>query len=75
MAHVWLTKKMLLEALRMTEGLPQSTFVYFKGSSEIKGNTEQTIMEITVPAKPANCNKKTIREDFHKLMISNGMEP
>lgn len=71
MAHVWLTKKMLLESLKMTEGLPQSTFVQFKGSSEIKGNTEQTIMEITVPA---NGNKKTIREDFHKLMLSNGME-
>ena len=71
MAHVWLTKKMLLEAIKMAEGLPQSTFVQFKGSSEIKGNTEQTIMEITVPA---NRKEKTIREDFHKLMISNGME-
>ena len=71
MAHVWFTKKMLLEALKMAEGLPQSTFVQFKGSSERKGNTEQTIMEITVPA---NGKKKTIREDFHKLMISNGME-
>lgn len=71
MAHVWLTKKMLLEAIKMAEGLPQSTFVQFKGSSEIKGNTEQTIMEITVPA---NGKKKTIREDFHKLMLSNGME-
>lgn len=68
MANVWLTKKMLLEGLKLAEGLPQDAFIYFNGSSEIIGDDEKTIMEITVPA---NGKKKVVKESFHKLMLAN----
>ena len=67
----WLTKKMLLEALKMAEGLPQDTFVYFNGSSKMKDDVEYTVMQIEVPA---NGKKKTVTEEFHKLLLSNNME-
>lgn len=67
MANFWLTKKMLLEALRMSEGMPQSTFICFQGSSEGCGDDEKTVMTISVGGK-----KKTLREDFNKLKLSNG---
>lgn len=69
MANIWLTKKMLLEGLKLAEGLPQDTFVYFNGSSEIIDGDEKTIMEIIVPT---NGKKKVVKESFHKLMLSNG---
>jgi len=68
MANVWLTKKMLLEGLKMAESLPQDTMIHFNGSSEIIDDDEKTIMEITVPA---NGNKKTLKESFHKLLLAN----
>lgn len=67
----WLTKKILLEALKMSEGLPQDSFVYFNGSSKVKDGVEYTVMQIDVPA---NGKKKTITEEFHKLLLSNNME-
>ncbi len=68
MANFWLTKKMLLEALRMSEDMPQSTFICFNGSSEGQGEAEKTVMTISVGGK-----EKTIREDFNKLKLSNGL--
>jgi len=66
----WLTKKILLEALKMSEGLPQDAFVYFNGSSKVKDGVEYTVMQIEVPG---NGKKKTITEEFHKLLLSNHM--
>ena len=68
MESFWLTKKMLLEGLKMAESLPQDTMIHFNGSSEIIGDDEKTIMEITVPA---NGKKKVVKESFHKLMLAN----
>lgn len=69
MANFWLSKKVLLEALKLTEGQPQTTWVTFEGKSEIVGGKEYTITTIKACGK-----KKTVREDFHKLCISNGEE-
>ena len=68
MANYWLTKKMLLEALKMTEGLPQDAFVYFNGKSEMVDDDEKTVMEISVPS---NGKKKVVKESFHKLVLAN----
>jgi hypothetical protein len=68
MANVWLTKKMLLEGLKLAESLPQDTMIHFNGSSEIIDDDEKTIMEITVPA---NGKTKVIKESFHKLLLAN----
>lgn len=66
MSNFWLTKKMVLEALKLSEGEPQTTFIAFEGRSEIKNGIEQTVMTIHVGDK-----KKTIREDFNKLQLAN----
>ena len=66
MANFWLTKKMILEALAMSEGMPQSTMISFNGTSEHKGGKEYTCMEIRVGAK-----KKTLRSEFRKLLLAN----
>lgn len=68
MANFWLTKKMLLEALKMSEGMPQSTFICFYGSSEGQGEAEKTVMTISVGGK-----EKTLKENFNKLKQSNGL--
>ncbi len=66
MSSFWLTKKVLLEALKMSEGAPQSTMVCFNCHSEGQGDKEQTVVEINVCSK-----KKTIRENFQKLLLAN----
>lgn len=68
MTSFWLTKKMVLEALKMSEGLNQDTFIIFNGRSEIKNGVEQTVMEICVNGK-----KKTIKENFKKLELKNNL--
>jgi hypothetical protein len=68
MASFWLSKKVLLEALKMTEGQPQTTWVTFNGKSEVKDGKEYTVTTINTCGK-----KKTIREDFKKICLSNGM--
>ena len=66
MASFWLTKRALLEALKLTEGLPQHTMVSFTGSSETKNGKEYTVCKIT-----ANGKKKTVKDDFQKLLLKN----
>jgi hypothetical protein len=66
MASFWLTKRALLEALKLTEGLPQYTMVCFNGSSEVKGDKEYTVVKIDVNGK-----QKTVKEEFHKLLLKN----
>ena len=66
MANIWLTKKMLLEALKMSEGMPQDTFICFYGSSEGQGEAEKTVMTISVGGK-----EKTLKENFNKLKLAN----
>jgi hypothetical protein len=68
MANFWLTKKMLLEALKMSEGMPQDTFIRFYGSSEGQGEAEKTVMTISVGGK-----EKTLKENFNKLKLNNGL--
>ena len=48
MSSFWLTKKMLLEALKMSEGASQNTLICFHGKSEGRGDAEQTVIEINV---------------------------
>lgn len=66
MASFWLTKRALLEALKLTEGLPQSTMISFTGSSEFKGDKEYTVTKIMVNGK-----EKTVKDDFQKLLLKN----
>lgn len=66
MATFWLTKRALLEALKLSEGLPQSTMIDFNGYSEIKNDKEYTVVKIGVNGK-----QKTIKEDFQKLLLGN----
>jgi hypothetical protein len=66
MANFWLTKKMVLEALKMSEGMSQDTFINFYGSSEVKDGKEFTCMEIQVNGK-----KKTFKAEFKKLLLRN----
>ena len=66
MANFWLTKHTLLEALKLSEGLPQDAMIDFNGCSEIKNGKEYTVVKINVNGK-----QKTIREEFHKLLLKN----
>ena len=65
MASFWLSKKMVLEALKLSEGMPQNTFITFNGDSERKGNKTYTIMEISV----AGGKKKTVKEEFKPILL------
>lgn len=67
MASFWLTKKALLEALKMTEGQPQTTWITFEGKTEVKDGKEYTVTNIVTCGK-----EKTIREDFNKIRLANG---
>ena len=66
MASFWLTKRALLEALKLSEGLPQDTMINFNGCSEIKNDKEYTVVKIDVNGK-----QKTIKEEFKKLLLKN----
>lgn len=67
MGRFWLTKKVLLEALRMTEGQPQTTWVTFECDSErINGK------DITITTINACGRKQTIKQDFEKISLANG---
>ena len=66
MASFWLTKRALLEALKLSEGLPQNTMINFNGRSEIKNDKEYTVVKIDVNGK-----QKTIKEEFEKLLLKN----
>ncbi len=66
MASFWLSKQMLLEALKLSESMPQTTMIMFEGSSEVNNGVEQTIMKISTCGR-----KKTIKEDFKKLSLAN----
>ena len=67
MGRFWLTKKALLEALRMTEGQPLTTWVSFDGDSEVVNDKEYTITKISVGGK-----EKVLKQDFGKLCLDNG---
>ena len=62
MSRFWLTKKVLLEALRMSEGAPQSTMICFEGSSEGQGDAEKTVTKISVCGK-----NKTLRNYYYLI--------
>ena len=59
MASFWLSKKNILEALKMSEGMPQSTKVFFHGDSEKNGDVVYTKITIEVGRK-----SKTFKEKF-----------
>jgi hypothetical protein len=67
MSSFWLTKKIILEALKMSEGMPQNTFITFEGKSEVVNGTEFTFTTIYVGGK-----KKTIKQNFDKIKLDNG---
>ena len=67
MGRFWLTKKALLEALRMTEGQPQTTWILFDGDSEVVNGKEYTITKISVGGK-----EKVLKQDFEKISLANG---
>lgn len=66
MASFWLSKKALLEALKLSEGAPQSTMIVFEGSSEIKDGVHYTITKIEVCGK-----KKTLRQNYTEMLKEN----
>jgi len=64
MASFWLSKKVLLEALKMVEGQPQTAWVSFEGKSEVKNGKEYTVTTIS-----ANGKKKAIKQEFNKISL------
>lgn len=66
MASFWLTKKMVIEALKMVESQPQRTMICFEGDSEVVDDVHYTIMKISACGK-----KKTLRENFEKICLIN----
>ena len=64
MASFWLSKKVLIEALKLTEGQPQTAWVAFDGKSEMIKGEEYTVVTINACGK-----KKTIKEKFIKQEI------
>jgi N-acetylglucosamine kinase-like BadF-type ATPase len=64
MSSFWLSKKVLLEALKMVEGQPQTSWVSFEGKSEVKNDKEYTVTTIN-----ANGKKKTIKQEFDKILF------
>ena len=64
MAKFWLSKKMVLEALKLSEGAPQNTFIMFEGNSERKNGKEFTVMRINTCGK-----EKVLKEEFNKLSL------
>ena len=64
MSSFWLSKKVLLEALKMVEGQPQTSWVSFEGKSEVKDGKEYTVTTIS-----ANGKKKTIKQEFDKILF------
>ena len=64
MSSFWLSKKVLLEALKMVEGQPQTSWVSFEGKSEVKNGKEYTVTTIS-----ANGKKKTIKQEFDKILF------
>ena len=69
MANFWLSKKALLEALKMSEGQPQTTMIVFKCDSEDKKGVRYTVTNIEVCGK-----KKTIKKNFDKMVKDNSFE-
>lgn len=65
MSSFWLTKKMLLEALKLSEGKPQETCIMFKGDSERKGDKTYAVMEISV----VGGDKKTVKQEFKPIEL------
>lgn len=64
MASFWLTKRMVLEALKLSEGAPQSEIICFDGSSVVEKGVEYTIMNISTCG-----NKKRIKDTFKKVEL------
>ena len=69
MTSFWLSKKALLEALKMTDGQPQTTMVVFKCDSEEKNGARYNVTNIEVCGK-----KKTIKQNFDKMVKANNFE-
>lgn len=69
MTSFWLSKKALLEALKMAEGQPQTTMVVFKCDSEDKNGARYNVTNIEVCGK-----KKTIKQNFDKMVKANNFE-
>ena len=68
MASFWLSKRTLIEALKLSEGEPHTTMVCFDGKSELKNGIEYTIVTNNINGK-----KKTVRENFNKLSLANNL--
>lgn len=64
MARFWLSKKMVLEALKLSEGEPQNAIIMFEGDSERKNGKDFTVMRISVVGK-----EKVVRDEFEKLSL------
>lgn len=67
MAAFWITKEMALEALKLTESMPNTTFIEIEGKSEVINGKEYTITTINVCGK-----KKILKREFKKLQLANG---
>ena len=69
MANYWITKRAALEALKLSEGLPQHTMINVECHSEVKDDKEYTVFTLSVNGK-----QKTIKDEFKKLLLKNGAE-
>jgi hypothetical protein len=66
MNSFWLTKRAVIEALKLSEGLPQTAFIHFHVHTEGIDKDEKTIVDINVRDK-----EKTVKDNFNKLIKAN----
>ena len=64
MANFWLSKKNIIEALKMSEGMPQNTKICFHGDSEKVDDVVYTKTTIEVGGK-----SKTFKEKFEPDLL------
>ena len=64
MASFWLSKKNIIEALKMSEGMPQNTKICFHGDSEKVDDVVYTKTTIEVGGK-----SKTFKEKFEPEVL------
>lgn len=64
MSRFWVSKKSLIEALKLCEGRPDNACVIFEGEGKVINGSEYTITKIEAFGK-----KKTVKQEFSKLYL------
>lgn len=64
MAHFWLTKESVIEALKLSEGKPKNAYIEFESESKVINSVEYTVTTIRAFGK-----KRTVKQEFEKLYL------